>query len=168
MEGDMMGRTHAIDLDHDKFSAIFGKPERSVGKSRLCKSCGDWHSLDKPWPHNCRPPAPPRANMPAPMLAPKFEAFRPDMFADTVINDRAEKRDYMERHELVEYDTGVKPTDHPTERQWEQEFVQDMKAAMEMDPLAIEPVDVIGRTNLNESPEVDLDVTPVIGAEGLK
>lgn len=22
---------------------------------RLCKNCGDWHDLDKPWPHNCLP-----------------------------------------------------------------------------------------------------------------
>ena len=102
------------------------------------------------------------------MLHPKFEEFRPDVFADTIINDRAEKREYMERNGLVEYDAGVKPITGPSEREWDKEFVADFKAAQEMDPLAIEPVDVIGRTNLNESPEVDLAVTPVIGAEGLK
>jgi hypothetical protein len=165
-----MGRTHAVALDPDQFAAVFGpKREPGQGRSRHCNNCGDWHSLDKPWPHNCRPPAPPRnRDLAVPLLAPKFEAFRPEMFGETIINDRAEKRAYMDQHELVEYDSGVKPTDHPTDRQWEQEFVQDIKASMEMDPLAIEPVDVIGRTDLNDSPEIDLAVTPVIGAEGLK
>lgn len=163
-----MGKTHALNLDPGKFSAIFGTSERSQGRSRRCNSCGDWHSLDKPWPHNCRPPAPPRSDLAAPMLFPKFEAFKPDVFAETIINDRKDKRDYMERHDLVEYDSGVKPIAPPSEREWEREFVSDFKAAQEMDPLAIEPVDVIGRTNLNESPEVDLAVTPVMGAEGLK
>jgi hypothetical protein len=164
-----MSRSHPVAIDPDQFAAVFGpKPERSNGRSRLCKTCGDWHSLDQPWPHNCRPPAPPRSHLAAPMLFPKFEPFRPDMFAETVINDRRDKRDYMERHDLVEYDAGVKPVQGPSEREWEQEFVADFKAAQEMDPLAIEPVDVIGRTDLNESPEVDMAVTPVIGAEGLK
>lgn len=164
-----MGRTHAVALDPDQYARVFGpKSEPAQGRSRLCKACGDWHSLDKPWPHNCREPAPPRSHLAAPMLFPKFEAFKPDMFADTVINDRIEKRDYMERNGLVEYDVGVKPIAGPTEREWEAEFVADFKAAQEMDPLAIEPVDVIGRTDLNDSPEIDLDVTPVMGAEGLK
>lgn len=22
-------------------------------RQRLCKVCGDWHDLDRPWPHNC-------------------------------------------------------------------------------------------------------------------
>lgn len=168
MEGYIMGRMHALALDNDRFSAIFGARETGQERTRLCKVCGDWHSLDTPWPHNCRSEAPPRANLPAPMLAPKFEAFRPDMFADTVINDRREKRDYMERNDLIEYDTRVKPNQGPTEREWEAQFVQDFKAAMETDPLNIEPVDVIGQTDLNGSPEVDVSETPVIGSEGLK
>lgn len=164
-----MGRTHLLKLDPDQHARIFGQREEAKpGRSRLCKSCGDWHSLDEPWPHNCRPERPKRSHLASPMLFPKFEPFRPDMMADVVINDRREKRDYMERNDLVEYDTGVKPPPEPSARQWEEQFVQDMKAAIETDPLNIEPVDVIGRTDLNESPEVDMAVTPVIGAEGLK
>ena len=37
---------------------------------RHCRCCGDWHSLEKPWPHNCishfgAPPE--RSHLPAPM-----------------------------------------------------------------------------------------------------
>ena len=103
------------------------------------------------------------------MLFPKFEPFRPDMLGgDAVINDRREKRDYMERNDLAEYDAGVKPTDAPSEREWEHGFVADIKAAREMDPLAVEPVDVIGRTDLEGAPEVDIAEMPVADQGGPK
>jgi hypothetical protein len=36
---------------------------------RYCKTCGDWHDLDKPWPRNCAAPAiMTRSDLPAPML----------------------------------------------------------------------------------------------------
>lgn len=24
-----------------------------MARQRLCKVCGEWHDMDKPWPHNC-------------------------------------------------------------------------------------------------------------------
>lgn len=36
---------------------------------RFCKVCRGWHSLDEPWPHNCRSePNWNRADLPAPRL----------------------------------------------------------------------------------------------------
>lgn len=127
-----------------------------TGRSRLCKVCGDWHSLSRPWPHNCRPPAPPRAPLATPQIAPRFDAFRTGMLEGAaIINDRREKRDFMERHDLVEFDEGVAPPPEPTERQWREEFVSDLKRTMETDPLNIQPVDVIGRTDTEGAPEID-------------
>ena len=35
---------------------------------RYCKVCDGWHDLEKPWPSNCRPEAPPRSSLPAPRV----------------------------------------------------------------------------------------------------
>lgn len=169
-----MARTFAVDIDPDRFAAVFGRPpeERTAGRTRSCKVCGGWHRLDQPWPHNCRSEAPPRnPDLASPMLFPKFEAFRPDMLndPDLVINDHREKRDYMERNDLAEYDaSGSKPTEAAwvKDRNWDREFVEDIKAAREMDPLAVEPVDVIGRTDLGDAPEVDTTVMPISDVGG--
>ena len=136
---------------------IFGPREPSApGRSRLCKTCGDWHRLDRPWPHNCRPPAPPRSVLPAPMLAPKFQEFvAGDVFNPVPISDPASKREYMERHDLVEWDAGVKPDREPTEREWERDLAMDLKREAEIDPLNRPPVDVVGRTNLDGASEIE-------------
>jgi hypothetical protein len=127
-----------------------------TGRSRLCKVCGDWHSLARPWPHNCREPAPPRARLSAPQIAPRFEAFRTGRLEGAaIINDRREKQDYMERHDLVEYDAGVRPEPEQNDRQWREEFAQDLKRAIETDPLNVRPVDVIGQSDTDGAPEVD-------------
>lgn len=91
---------------HDR---IFGKPERhGSGKHRKCKVCGGWHPLDKPWPHNCRSEAPRRnISLAAPLLAPAFEPFRTNGLDPEVISSRNDKREYMEKHDLAEYDSGV-------------------------------------------------------------
>lgn len=169
----MSGRTFAVALDPDQFASVFGvAPERTTGRTRSCKVCGDWHSLDQPWPHNCRAEAPPRnPDLASPMLFPKFEPFRPDMLGDPelIINDRREKIDYMERNDLAEYDAGAaKPAEAEwvRERTWDQTFVEDIKTAQEMDPLAVEPVDVVGQTDLGEATEVDTTVMPVIDVGG--
>lgn len=143
-----------------EYARIFGPRDdldAAPGKrSRKCKVCGGWHVLGA-WPHNCRSEAPPRAKLAAPMLAPRFSEFVAGTHDDPVIiNDRRDKRDYMERHDLVEYDEGVKPEPEPTERQWLEEFVTDFKAACEMDPLNRPPTEVIGRTDLEGAPEVDV------------
>jgi hypothetical protein len=35
---------------------------------RLCKVCGDWHDLNRPWPHNCMPEAPQRSELACPAV----------------------------------------------------------------------------------------------------
>lgn len=41
-----------------------------MARSRLCKVCGDWHDLDRPWPHNCATHEPSkRGDYPVPMMA---------------------------------------------------------------------------------------------------
>jgi hypothetical protein len=37
-------------------------------RQRYCKVCDGWHDLDAAWPHNCRPEAPQRSDLPMPML----------------------------------------------------------------------------------------------------
>lgn len=154
-----MSKTIALDLDKDRFTAIFGAPaaQREPGRSRLCRVCGDWHSLTKAWPHNCRTEAPPRSHLPAPRIAPKFEAFKPNLFSDEVISDPRSKRAYMERHDLVEYDEGVKPPPEPTDREWEAQFVADFKRAAETDPLNRPPVEVVGQSDLEQADEISVD-----------
>ncbi len=106
-------------MDAKRHAAIFGRKVEesgSPGRTRLCKVCGDWHSLSKPWPHNCRPPVYTRQHLAAPKLAPTFEAFMTGQ-TDTAeyIGDRKAKREYMARNDLVEYDEGVRsPDDHWT------------------------------------------------------
>lgn len=139
-----------------EYARIFGQPERSAGRSRLCKVCGDWHSLSLPWPHNCRSEAPPRANLAAPMLGPKFEAFvAGDHDAPVIINDPRDKRSFMDRHDLVEFDEGVKPPPEQTEKEWLAEFVEDFNRAEQTDPLNHPPTEVIGRTDLAGAAEID-------------
>jgi hypothetical protein len=148
-----------------EYARIFGPKleEGAVGRSRLCKTCGDWHSLSKPWPHNCRPPAPPRSDLSAPMLAPTFGEFVTGQ-TDTaqIIGDRRAKREFMERHELAEYEP-ISPPPEPTEREWEAEFVQDFKRAQEEDPLNRPPVDVIGRTDTEGAGEIDMADVEIAG-----
>jgi len=149
-----MSRIAMSDLGAE-YARIFGKPERGVGRARLCKVCGDWHPAGQT-PHNCRAEAPPRAALAAPMIAPKFEAFvAGDHTNPVVINDHADKRAYMDRHDLVEFDEGVQPEPEQTERQWVEEFAQDFKRAVETDPLNRPPTEIIGRTDLQDAEEID-------------
>lgn len=146
-----------------EYARIFGpKPEdRGAGRSRLCRSCGDWHSLSRPWPHNCRPPAPPQSDLSSPMLAPRFDAFVTGRTETAeIIGDRKAKREFMARHDVVEYE----PIDAPREqspREWEAEFAADVKRSMEIDPLSVPPVDVIGRTDTEGAGDIDVDAIEV-------
>ncbi len=133
-------------MDASRHAAIFGPQDdlgcEGPGRSRRCKACGDWHRLDRPWPHNCREPVYVRQRLASPQLAPSFEAFRTGALGTAeVIGSRREKREYMKRHDLVEYDEGVRgPDDHWTaEREKEREFVADMKRFIETDPLNLPP-----------------------------
>lgn len=147
------------DLPRDEFSRIFGVRQATgeAGRSRRCTSCGDWHRLDVPWPHNCREPAPPRAALPAPMLAPKFQDFMTGK-TDTAeyIGDPRGKRNYMDKHGLVEFDAGVKP-DEVSERDHKRELVSDFKRSMEEDPLNRPPLERVGETNTEGAGEISMD-----------
>lgn len=150
------------DLPADEYARIFGAPqeERVAGKTRLCKVCGGWHRTSA-WPHNCRREAPPRSHLAAPRIAPRFEAFVANQLTGEVVDDPRSKREYMARHDLVEYDEGVKPDPEPTQRQWVEEFAQDVKRAIQTDPLSVPPVDVIGRTDTDGAGDIDMADVPV-------
>ncbi len=139
------------------FARVFGPRDPAPpGRTRFCRTCEGWHSLDRPWPHNCRDPAPPRAPFATPMLAPRFGEFVAGTVQEPVIlNDRRQKRDFMERHDLVEWDAGVTKPPEPTPREWKADFVADFKRAMQEDPLARPPAEVIGRADLDGAPEID-------------
>lgn len=150
-----MTRIAMSDLGAD-YARIFGQPEPGTGRARLCKVCGDWHSLSQPWPHNCRSEAPPRAKLAAPMIAPTFAPFVAGTRDEPVIiNDPSDKRAYMDRHDLVEFDEGVKPPPEPTQREWLAEFVEDFNRAEQTDPLNRPPTEIIGRTDLEGAAEID-------------
>lgn len=136
----------AVGLSQDDFNRVFGPKDEldssGPGKSRKCKMCGGWHRLDQPWPHNCRPEAPRRnPNLHTPQLAPKFEAFRTGVLEGSeIINDRADKREYMKRNDLVEYDEGV--TNEPSwveQIEYEREIVDDLKRFHEIDSENLSP-----------------------------
>ena len=138
-------------------------PERlPPGRSRLCRVCGDWHSMAQPWPHNCGSERPPRAALSAPMIGPAFESFRTGQREGAVtIGSRAEKLDFMARHDLVEYDDGVMPDVDQSDRAWREELVADVKRSMETDPLNVPPVEIIGQTEPDGSPEIDTSTIEV-------
>jgi hypothetical protein len=141
-----------------EYARIFGAQpkERAPGRSRRCKHCGDWHRLDA-WPHNCRDERPARNHdLASPQLAPKFEEFITGKTETAeYIGDRKAKREFMDRHDLVEYDEGVAPPREPTHKEWLEDFVQDFKRAQQEDPLNRPPIDRIGETDLGEAEEVD-------------
>ena len=152
-----MTRLSTADLPPSEFSRIFGaKDDAGTGRSRMCKVCGGWHSLERPWPHNCRSERPPRSHLASPQLAPRFDEFVTGKHDDPVIiNDRRDKREYMARNELVEFDAGVTSEPPPTDRQWREEFAADFKRMVETDPLNRPPVDVLGQTDTEEAGEID-------------
>lgn len=142
-----------------EYARIFGPRDpldAAPGKrTRKCKVCGGWHAVDA-WPHNCAPERPPRANLPAPRIAPKFTEFVAGTHDDPVIiNDRSDKRSYMDRHGLAEYDAGVKPPPGPTEREWQEQFAADLKRVIETDPLNRPPIERIGETDTEGAGEID-------------
>lgn len=142
----------------DEYARIFGPKaeEPGTGRQRSCRFCGGWHRVDA-WPHNCRPDAPRRnRDLSAPQLAPRFEAFQTGLTETAeVIGDRKAKREFMDRHDLVEWDDGIAPDPEPTERQWKDDFVQDFKRAQQKDPLNRPPADVIGQTDTAGAGEID-------------
>lgn len=153
-------------VDPQKHAAIFGPKEAEpphTGRSRKCKTCGGWHPLNRPWPHNCRSPNDgPRQILSAPLLAPAFEPFVTGK-TDTaeVINSRNEKREYMKRHDLVEHDTGV---DHRNEwveeRANEREVVETIKRFRETDTDNLSPDLKLQRMEEGGSLEEGTEINP--------
>lgn len=147
---------------------IFGPPDLSgeAGRSRRCRSCGGWHRLDRPWPHNCREPAPPRArHLATPQVAPGFEPFTTGRLEGAaVIGDPRARREFMARHDLVDYDAGVtKPDEHWTRvREREREVVSDLKRFRETDPLALPPdlkaIERVGEGDTGGAGDIDANV----------
>jgi hypothetical protein len=95
------------------------------------------------------------------MVAPAFEPFRTGML-DTaeVIGSRGEKREYMKRNDLVEYDSGVGDrNDWVEEHENSRQIVADIKRFRETDPenlspdLKAQPIDEKG--NLDEGTEIE-------------
>jgi hypothetical protein len=116
--------------DPDEHARIFGAPDREdrPGAYRKCRTCGGWHPRGRV-PHNCRPPAPPRnPDLTTPQLAPTFTPFRTGLTDNAeVIGDRRAKRNYMEKHDLAEYDEGVtKPDEHWTAQKEEEREIAEL------------------------------------------
>jgi len=134
------------------------------GRSRKCKVCGGWHRLDKPWPHNCRSEAPPRADFATPMVAPPFRSFKTGVLEDAVvINSRHDKREHMKRNDLVEYDAGVgDKAEWVEEKRREQEIVQTIKRVMEEDPINRPPMEYVGEADTQGAGEIDTDNMEVV------
>lgn len=149
----------AFKFDRNHFESVFGAPRREEepGTYRKCRTCGGWHKRGLT-PHNCREPEPPRnPDLATPQIAPPFHAFQTVGADPVIIGSRHAKREYMARHDLVEYDAGVKPEREPTEREAKQVFAKEIKRFAETDPLNIPPVDRIGETDTAGAGEVSLD-----------
>lgn len=131
----------------DKHERIFGPPTvtgAQPGRRRVftCPYCGDLHTRGQE-PDNCKPEPRRQPKLAAPMVAPPFEAFKTFPGEEgTVISNRHDKREYMARHGLVEYDAGVEGQRTPDwieGRQHEAEIVADIKRFAETDPLNLPP-----------------------------
>lgn len=129
-----------IGLTSEEFTRVFGPRDPldsgPPGRSRKCRTCGDWHRMDRPWPHNCRVEAPPRNHdLASPQVAPRFEAFVTGGADEpVVIGDRRDKREYMARNDLAEYDAGVgKRNSWVEDRKRGDEIVETIKRFQETD-----------------------------------
>lgn len=163
-----------VGLTSEQFARIFGSKDdldaAPAGRSRKCRTCGGWHRLDKPWPHNCRPPAPPRSrNLASPMIAPAFEAFKAGpMPDDAVIGSRNDKREYMKRNDLCEYETGIrnKNAQWVRERERKNQIAQTISDFWETDPDYWTP-EQRGEVTTTENLGTDGQDVDVTAAEGI-
>lgn len=159
-------------MDPARHAAIFGPRddlEPDVpGRKRRCRVCGDWHRTDRPWPHNCRPEAAPRnRDLSTPQIAPPFEPFKAGAVEEPeVISSRNDKREYMKRHDLVEYDSGVGDRNEWVEQHEERrEIVDTLKRFHETDPLNLSPEQKglpMEEGSLEEGTEIETDDIEVI------
>lgn len=156
-------------MSPEEHARIFGPSDpmdaTGTGRARRCKTCGGWHPVGRV-PHNCRPPAPPRAPLSTPMIAPTFGEFMTGVTETAeYIGDRRAKREYMARNGLVEWDAGV-----TNEETWvdkieaERDWNRDFKAVCEMDPLVRKGLlpERIGETDTGGAGEIDVTAAPII------
>jgi len=101
----------------------------------------------------------------APQLAPKFEPFVTGPGDDAAyIGDRTDKREYMARNDLVEYDKGVAP-EAPSEREQMNDVIADIKRFRDTDTDYWHPdlkPQKMGEGALDGAPEVSADDIEVI------
>lgn len=163
----------------EEHARIFGASDdmgaAGTGRVRKCRTCGGWHRAGA-WPHNCRPPVPPRnPRLAAPQVAPVFHEFRTGVLPGAeVVGDRRAKREYMERHGLAEFDEGIqRPEEHWTyEREQERAIGELMADLSHSDTEGInarltaetgEPIDVTNPERVGDDPDlggVGQDVAP--------
>ena len=156
-----------IDVDAEKFDSIFGRKDEldtRPGRRRKCKSCGDWHLLSEPWPHNCRTIERPMQILKAPMLIPDVE---PHKHGDYVITTRSEQRDFMKETGSVPFET-FEPTagaaaaakSYET-KEYKDQLVKDIIRGMEEDPLNRPPPLMVEEANSKVTDEEKIDTTKI-------
>lgn len=138
-------------ISAEKYAGIFGTPDdlgEKGGRKRKCKSCGDWHSLSKPWPHNCREVKRNMQVLPAPRVIGDVE---PHVHDGVLIGGRVDQREFMKKRGLVEFENfeesaGTHKQDFGS-KAYEAELVQDIKRSLEEDPLNRPPPQMIEEVN---------------------
>lgn len=153
-------------ISAERHAAIFGlhdDMDRSGGRKRKCKSCGDWHSTEKPWPHNCRPPRREMQILDAPRIISDVE---PHVDGGVLIDSRQKQREYMKKNGLIEHEdftatAGTGKQDFNS-RTYEEELVQDIKKSLQEDPLNRPPPQMIEEANEKVSAD------EVISTEGME
>lgn len=143
-----------------RHAEIFGQPddiwdEEKGGRSRKCKVCSGWHRLDKPWPHNCREHKPQMQVLTAPMIMPDVP---PHVDNGHYIGGRVDQREYMRKNGLSELEhfeetAGTHKQDFSS-KEYEKELVDDIKRAIEEDPLNRPPPVMIEQANA-ETPNAE-------------
>lgn len=102
----------AYRISREKHRRIFGDPDpmdqTGPGRSRRCNVTGQWYKLGQN-PHNLPPAEKRNPDLAMPMIAPAFQPFKASIHPDApVIGSRGDKREFMERNGLTEYESGVR------------------------------------------------------------
>lgn len=146
-------------ISKGRHESIFGPSDdlwdEKGGRKRHCKVCDGWHQKNRPWPDNCRTTrvSPPQ-RLSAPRVISDIEAH---MEGDVIINSRSDQRNFMRDNGLVEFETfdetaGTHKQDFDS-KEYEQDLVNDIKRAMEEDPLNSPPPKMIEEANAESTVE---------------
>ncbi len=75
--------------------------------SRFCKVCRDFHSLDEPWPDNCRSDAQfMRADFPTPYTIGDIQDYRSPIDGKP-ITSRSHRREDLKANDCVPWEPGI-------------------------------------------------------------